>query len=104
MNKEEILAKSRQEHNDEMMVDILTKAGKISSEVGIMVAAVIYAVDSFYFNKQNFGVLAVYFSIEATRQFVKYSKLKEKTQLYLGIFTLIVAVLMIIFHFESMGK
>lgn len=39
MNRDEILAKSRQEykHNDEMMLDVFKKAGEVSSQIGLAV-------------------------------------------------------------------
>ena len=47
MNREEILAKSRKDYekNDEYLVDALTKAGKVSSQVGLIVTAIIVAGD-----------------------------------------------------------
>ncbi len=81
MNRDEVLARSREEykHNDEMMVDILQKAGEVSSQIGLAVAAILFGVEAFFFNSYNYGILSIYFSIEATKELVKYAKLKEKS-------------------------
>ena len=64
MNRDEVLARSREEykHNDEMMVDILQKAGEVSSQIGLAVAAILFGVEAFFFNSYNYGILSIYFS------------------------------------------
>lgn len=58
MDRDEILAKSREEYKknnkDEMMVDIMSKAGKLSMEVGMAVVALIIVVEGLFFNSFNF--------------------------------------------------
>ena len=87
MKRDEILARSREEYkcNDEMMVDIFNKAGEASSQIGLAVAAILFGIEAFFFNSFNYGILSIYFSIEATKELVKYAKLKERKQLLLGV-------------------
>ena len=77
MNRDEILAKSREENknHDEMMLDILKKAGEASSQIGLAVAAI-----------------CIYFSIEASKNLVMYAKLKEKKQLLMGLLMSVVGI------------
>ena len=86
MKREEVLERSREEykHHDEMMVDIFNKAGEVSSQMGLAVAATLFGIDAFFFNSFNYGILSIYFSIEATKELVKYAKLKERKQLLMG--------------------
>ena len=86
MKRDEVLARSREEykHHDEMMVDIFNKAGEVSSQIGLAVAASLFGIEAFFFNSFNYGILSIYFSIEATKELVKYAKLKERKQLFMG--------------------
>lgn len=82
LDRDEILAKSREEYKknnkDEMMVDIMSKAGKLSMEVGMVVVALIIVVEGLFFNSFNFSVWTVYYAILATQSFVYYHRLKRK--------------------------
>ena len=94
MERDEILARSRQEYKyqDEMMVDTLKKAGESSSQIGLIVVAVLFGIEAFFFNSFNYGILSIYFSIEATKELVKYAKLKERKQLLMGMLMAIIGI------------
>ena len=94
MKRDEVLARSREEYkyHDEMMVDIFKKAGEISSQIGLAVAAILFGIEAFFFNSFNYGILSIYFSIEATKELVKYTKLKERKQLLMGILMAIIGI------------
>ena len=64
MERDEILARSREEykHHDEMMVDTLKKAGESSSQIGLIVVAILFGIEAFFFNSFNYGILSIYFS------------------------------------------
>lgn len=103
MNREEILAKSRKDYkkNDEYLIDALTKAGKISSQVGLLVTAIIVAGDQFFFNTYNYGAQAIYFAIMGTMILVRYKYIREKKDLVLGIIFALGAILSLVAHFIS---
>lgn len=103
MNREEILAKSRKDYkkNDEYLLDALTKAGKISSQVGLLVTAIIVAGDQFVFNTYNFGAQAIYFAIMGTMILVRYKYIREKKDLVLGIIFALGGLLSLVAHFMS---
>ena len=94
MKRDEVLARSREEYkyHDEMMVDIFKKAGEVSSQIGLAVAAILFGIEAFFFNSFNYGILSIYFSIEATKELVKYAKLKERKQLLMGILMAIIGI------------
>ena len=50
MKRDEVLARSREEykHHDEMMVDIFKKAGEVSSQIGLAVAATLFGIEAFF--------------------------------------------------------
>ena len=103
MDREEILAKSRKDYkkNDEYLLDALTKAGKISSQVGLLVTAIIVAGDQFVFNTYNFGAQAIYFAIMGTMILVRYKYIREKKDLVLGIIFALGGLLSLVAHFMS---
>lgn len=100
MKRDEILARSREEYkrNDEMVVDIFKKAGEASSQIGLAVAAILFGIEAFFFNSFNYGILSIYFSIEATKELVKYAKLKERKQLLLGMLMATIGITLFIAH------
>ena len=94
MKRDEVLARSREEYkdHDEMVVDIFKKAGEVSSQIGLAVAAILFGIEAFFYNSFNYGILSIYFSIEATKELVKYVKLKERKQLLMGILMAIIGI------------
>lgn len=108
LDRDEILAKSREEYKrnnkDEMMVDIMSKAGKLSMEVGMVVVAIIIVVEGLFFNSFNFSVWTVYYAILATHSFVYYHRLKEKKHLYIGILLAILGIIMCAAHFIKLSR
>ena len=94
MKRDEVLARSREgyKYHDEMMVDIFKKAGEVSSQIGLAVAAILFGIEAFFFNSFNYGILSIYFSIEATKELVKYAKLKERKRLLVGILMAIIGI------------
>ena len=100
MKREEVLARSREEyrHHDEMMVDILKKAGDVSSQIGLGVAAILFGIEAFFYNSYNYGILSIYFSLEASRELVKYAKLKERKQLFMGVLMSILGITLFAAH------
>lgn len=104
MNRDEVLARSREEykHHDEMMVDIFKKAGEVSSQIGLAVAAILFGIEAFFFNSFNYGILSIYFSIEATRELVKYVNLKERKQLMMGTLMAILGIALFVAHLISL--
>ncbi len=104
MERDEILARSRQEYKyqDEMMVDTLKKAGESSSQIGLIVVAILFGIEAFFFNSFNYGILSIYFSIEATRELVKYVNLKERKQLMMGTLMAILGIALFVAHLISL--
>ena len=104
MERDEILARSRQEYKyqDEMMVDTLKKAGESSSQIGLIVVAVLFGIEAFFFNSFNYGILSIYFSIEATRELVKYVNLKERKQLMMGTLMAVLGIALFVAHLISL--
>ena len=104
MKRDEVLARSREEYkyHDEMMVDIFKKAGEVSSQIGLAVAAILFGIEAFFFNSFNYGILSIYFSIEATRELVKYVNLKERKQLMMGTLMAILGIALFVAHLISL--
>ncbi len=104
MERDEILARSREEykHHDEMMVDTLKKAGESSSQIGLIVVAILFGIEAFFFNSFNYGILSIYFSIEATRELVKYVNLKERKQLMMGTLMAVLGIALFVAHLISL--
>lgn len=87
MDREEILAKSRNENQkmDERERDVIGQAGKIAAMVGAIVCMLIYGIDYTFAEKYSPSCFIIYGSIMVVANLVKYIKLKRKNELALTI-------------------
>lgn len=95
MDKDDILAKSRAENqgSDEYERQVLEKAGKLSSQVGLMVCCFIAAFSVIRTDRMNNGCWVIYFSISATLYWTKYRHLKKRHELTLAVISTAVGLL-----------
>lgn len=95
MDKDDILAKSRAENNgsDEYERQILEKAGKLSSQVGLMVCCFIAAFSVIRTDRMNNGCWVIYFSISATLYWTKYIHLRKRHELIMAVISTLVGLL-----------
>ena len=95
MDKDDILAKSRAENNgsDEYERQVLEKAGKLSSQVGLMVCCFIAAFSVIRTDRMNNGCWVIYFSIHATIFWVKYRGLGRRHELIMAVISTLVGLL-----------
>ncbi len=86
MDREEILARSREENKkqDEMERDALAKAGQRACAVGGIVCALIILLEAVFSDHVSMSVWAVYLSMTGTMLLVKYLRLKKKHELIFG--------------------
>ncbi len=100
MNKDEILAKSRKENEnqDEMELEVFAKSGQKACAVGGIVCVLIIILQSIFKNSVDFSVWAVYLSMTGTMLLYKYIKLKKKHELIFGLMQLILAVVFLVFY------
>ena len=95
MNKDDILAKSRAENqgSDEFEKQVLEKAGKLSSQVGLMVCCFIALFSVIRTGRVNNGCWAIYFSISATLFWTKYIHLRKRHELMMAVISTLVCLL-----------
>lgn len=95
MNKDDILARSRAENNgnDEYERQVLEKAGKLSSQVGLMVCCFIATFSVIRTDRMNNGCWVIYFSISATLYWTKYIHLRKRHELMLAAVSTVVGLL-----------
>ncbi len=95
MNKDEILAKSRKENEnqDEMEMQVFAKSGQKACAVGGFVCVAIIILQSIFKDKVDFSVWAVYLSMTGTMLLYKYIKLKKKHELIFGLIQLVLAAI-----------
>lgn len=87
MEKEEILAKSRKENRnmDEREASAAAAAGKLAAQIGMLVCCVIAVLEVTVTGHLSYASWMIYFSILGTMFIVKYIKLKERHELWVGI-------------------
>ncbi|MBD5155858.1 MAG: hypothetical protein HDT15_12560 [Oscillibacter sp.] len=95
MNKDDILAKSRAENqgSDEFEKQVLEKAGKLSSQVGLMVCCFIALFSVIRTGRVNNGCWVIYFSISATLFWTKYIHLRKRHELMMAVISTLVGLL-----------
>lgn len=86
MDKDEILAKSRKENGDADLVEleVLHRANGIALSVSLAACALISILSAFG-GSMNYSVWAVQFSMLSTVMLVKFSRLKRRHELLLGL-------------------
>lgn len=96
MEKEEILAKSRAEnnHRDIYEKEILKQAASVAAVVLLSLATLFFVVQIFTGGGINYGLYALVFTVNMSSYWVKYGKLRKKSDLCLAVVeTLFVAAL-----------
>ena len=88
MDKEEILARSRKEHNDRDFVDMeaQAKAYSIAVHMGGIVCGILAVLHVIFTEELDYGVWTVYFSVLAATMAVKFAKLRKRHELVIGLF------------------
>ncbi len=91
MNREEILAKSRKERNDEGMVEAENKGRKIGLCVFCAVSAFIILFN-FFNGQSSYAPMAMFWAFIAAEAYPKYTFTKQKSYLIITIAGAIAAI------------
>lgn len=96
MQKEEMLEKSRNDNNgmDEMEYAVLATAGKIASQIGMLVCSIVAVLQVIFTDTISFEGWMIYFSILSATFSVKYIKLHRRHEL---VWAIVYGVLFIFF-------
>ena len=88
MDKDEILAKSREENKDRDFVEaeVLAKANSIALSVGIFVCGILSILHVIFRDTVDYSAWTVYFSALTTIMIVKFVKLRKRHELVIGLF------------------
>ena len=100
MNKEEILAKSRNENKgmDIMELQSLEKASKVAAKVGMLLCCFVAVMEVAVTGQLSLGSWLIYFGILCTLFFMKYRLMKNRHELLLSIFyTMLFLLFLILF-------
>ncbi len=97
MNKEEILAKSRQENKDKDLYELEIK--KKTCEIGLNSAAIVCALlfvsEIIICGKTNFGLWSIITSVYTGSYIYRGIKLNKKGDIALGIIATVITLLMV---------
>lgn len=95
MKKDDILNASRNEHQnkDVAEIEVVYRAGSHASRVGAFVCCLLSLLSSMLAHTMIYSPWVIYFSILTTQWFVRFIKMKRKSDLALTIIFLILSVL-----------
>ena len=101
MNREEILAKSRQENKNKDLFDkeVEGKSIAFSGIAMVIMCLVYYVAEILLQSRKNYGFFSIAAIYMAILFMMKGSKLKDKKKFYLGIVWLALAILFTVEHF-----
>ena len=87
MNKEEILAKSREENKNQDIVeyDVLKSAGSIATRIGLILCCLIALLEVIFTGKISFGSWFIFFGMLSTLFLVKFIKLHCRHELLVAV-------------------
>ncbi len=103
MDKEEILARSREENKDRDFVEAeaLAKASTIALGAGLIVGGLLSVLHAIFADKPDYGIWTVYFSVLATTMIVKFVKLRRRHEMAIGLIYLGFCVFFFVFYLRD---
>lgn len=104
MDKEDILSRSRMENekNDPYALEVQQKSAVLSGTVTVILATVFFIAQSYLNKGFNFSLYAIIIAYTASDFLSKFFYLKEKKNLALGIFYLLIAITLVFLHFYQL--
>ncbi len=104
MDREEILAKSREENKDRDFVEAeaLGKANTIALSVGILMCGLLSVLHAIFADTPDCGIWTVYFSVLATTMIVKFVKLRRRHELVIGLLYLGFCVFFFVLYLQDL--
>lgn len=99
-NKEEILAKSRNENKNKDLFEkeASINAGNIAACTAAILAAIFCAVQIFVGGGMNHSLISIIFSIPATGYLIKSLRMKRKSGVVIAIICAVAALIFLIAH------
>lgn len=87
MDRDEILKRSREENKDRDFVEaeVLNRANSIALSVSLTICALISVLHAIFRDSVDYAVWTVQFGMMATVMLVKFSKLRRRHELLLGL-------------------
>lgn len=105
MKKEDVLARSRAEGIDEFEKQVLEKAGKRSSQVGMLACCAVAAASAAVTGRVSYSCWVIYFAIHASLFWTKYRSLRERHELILAVVSTLAGLLFTaLFLLELAGR
>ncbi len=100
MNKEEILAKARQENKNQDIYEkeSIEKASTVAARVGMLMCCILEVLEVVFTEKVNYSIWAVYFVILSTTFFGKFFYMHKKHELAVAIIYLLFAILFVVLN------
>lgn len=87
MDKEEILAKSRQENKNRDMEDLEVQswATGIAVKIGVMLCGLLSVLEAIFQGKPNMACWTIFFGVLGATMVLKFVRLRRKHELVVGI-------------------
>ncbi len=103
MDKEEILARSRKENHNRDFVEseALAKANAVALGIGVLVCGLLSVLHAIFRDSVDYGVWTVMFAVMAATMLVKFSKLRKRHELLLGLGYLCLSVFFFAFYLRD---
>lgn len=103
-NREEILAKSRNENKDQDIFEkeVSIKAGNIAACAAAILATLFFVIQILVGGGMNYGLYAIIFSIPAAGYIVKALTMKRKPDVVLAIIWTVAAIILSVVHIAEL--
>ena len=104
MQKEEILAKSREENKEKDLyeIDMQINAGHLSSLVAVMLGTIFFVTQSVTGGGFNFGVYAIVLALGAVRVIVKAVRMRRKRDIAIAVIYTAVTLALSVSHMAQL--
>ena len=104
MNKEEILAKSREENKDKDLyaIEVMKKGSYIDILTAIITISILFVTEILVCGSTNYGLWAILTAINSSSNLYRGIKLKEKSKIIMGIIWAVATILLMIATFKTL--
>lgn len=100
MDKNKILEQSRKQNKsrDPFEQEVIAKGSALAYSVGLLICTMFFMLETLINHHQNYSLMAIWISMEATLYIFKYVKLRKKADLTFAIIFTVCSLCFIVHH------
>lgn len=100
MDKNEILEQSRKQNKsrDPFEQEVIAQGSALAYSVGLLICTMFFMLETLINHHQNYALMAIWISMEATLSIYKYCKLRKTSELVFAVIFTVCSLCFIVLH------